>query len=228
MTVSTTIPCDSCDYSGLTIQCCRHPLMGGKNPMGQLVKEMHQASLMGQTWGDLIYDQEMEELAAETPEQAAARLMKREAADEDGADKLKAYEMNKRQSINTDAKTGALKHCTGRACRDAEMPAKWVSPQKFQGKRQEWAATDPKATAKPSKRPTGVPADAIFWGYGCEPHAKGCCPHLHPGQPGYDDVKAGRKPNVERIMATATYLSSKPAPKPSLLGKPVTTYKDAW
>jgi len=226
MTVSSPTVCDSCDYAGLTIQCSRHPLMGGRNPMAQLVKEMHQASLMGQTWGDLIYDQEMEELAAETPEQAAARLMKREAADEDGADKLKAYELQKRQSINTDAKTGALKRTSGRCCRDAEEPAKWVGPHKIQGKRQEWAATDPKAKCKPSKRPTGVPADAIFWAYGCEPHAKGCCPHLHPGDADYETVKAGKKPNVERLMANAVYLTSKPAPKPSLLSKPV--MMDAW
>jgi hypothetical protein len=41
-------------------------------------------------------------------------------------------------------------------------------------------------------------------------------------------VKAGKKPNVERLMANAVYLTSKPAPKPSPLSKPVQVMQDAW
>lgn len=252
MTISFTAECDCCDFAAASFQCRRHPLMGGKNLMAQLVKEMHQASLMGHLWGDSMYELEQAELAAETPAQLSARLEKQEAAEEAGARKLKEYELQKKALINTDAKTGALKHSSGMACRDAEEPAKWVLKgeplydaygQKVLDNKgrhkhapnKEWTATDPMAKTQPSKRPAGVPPAAKFWAYGCEHHEKkGSCQHLHPGQPGYEAAKAAKEAGkkhagAEQIIANACYLSSKPAPpKPSPLSNSVPVMRDAW
>ena len=237
MTISSsTTECDCCDFAAASFQCSRHPLMGGKNLTAQLVKEMHQASLMGHLWGDSMYELEQAELAAETPAQLSARLEKQEAAEEASAQQLKQYELQKRAAINTDAKTGALKHSSGMTCRDAEEPAKWVVGKRKLGNYQEWAATDPLAKSQPAKRPAGVPSNAVFWPYGCEHHEKKrSCEHLHPGQPGYEAAKAakaaktGKKhAGAEAIIANACFLSSKPAPKPSLLSKPVQVMQDSW
>jgi hypothetical protein len=231
--MTINVPCDCCDFSGLTIQCSRHPLMGGKNLTAQLVKELHQSAIHGGlSWGDIIYEQEQEVLAAETPEQKVERLLKVEKETEKSADGLKDYELKKLAMINTDAKTGELKRKSGRCCRDAEEPAKWVVGKRKLGNYKEWAATDPKATKRPSVRPAGVPADAIFWSYGCEPHAKGCCPHLHPDEPGYKEAKANNGKShgaADALMAKAVYLSNKPAaPKPSPLNQQVPVMRDAW
>jgi len=254
MTVSFTAECDCCDFAASSFQCPRHPLMGGKNLTAQLVKEMHQASLMGHLWGDSMYELEQAELAAETPAQLSARLVKKEAAEEAGAQALKQYELQKRALINIDPKTGKPTRYSGMACRDAEEPAKWVLKgellfdaygekvldNKGRHKRapsKEWAATDPKAKSQPAKRPIDVPAGAVFWSYGCEYHAKGKCEHLHPGQPGYEAAKAvadakkadKKHAGAEAIMANACYLSSKPvAPKPSPLSNSVPVMRDAW
>lgn len=228
MGFAVNIVCDCCDNAGLTIQCSAHPLIGGKNLTAQLVKELHQAMVHGDgMWGDILYEQDMAALAAETAAQTAARIVKAEKVEEASADRLKEYELHKRGLLNNDAKTGALKHKTGRICRDAEEPAKWVIGKKKMGNYQEWAATDPKAKTKPSVRPKGVPANAIFWSYGCEPHAKGCCSHLHPGEADYEMVKAGRKPNVEALLAKAVYMT-----KPVARTKPAVAagvaLRDSW
>ena len=208
MGFAVNIVCDCCDNAGLTIQCSTHPLIGGKNLTAQLVKELHQAMVHGDgMWGDILYEQDMAALAAETAAEKAARIRKVEKSEEASADRLKEYELHKRGLLNNDAKTGAIKHKTGRACRDAEMMAKWVIGKQKMGNYQEWPATDPKAKTKPSVRPKGVPSNAIFWSYGCEPHAKGCCSHLHPGEAGYEDAKAGRNPNVEALLAKAQFLT---------------------
>ena len=216
--------CDICCFAAPSIRCGVHTLNHG------VVRELHQAMMDGTLWGDVLYEEEQERLAAETPGEKAARLQKLEKQEEQTADSLKEYQLKKLAALNTDAKTGSLKHKSGRCCRDAEEPAKWVDPHRrtSNGKRMEWPAKDPKATKKPSVRPAGVPADAIFWAYGCEPHAKGICPHLHPGEMGYEEAKSGKKHAVaEAIMAKAVYISSKPVPKPSPLQKQVIV-KDAW
>ena len=215
--------CDICCYAAPSIGCGVHKLNYG------VVRELHQAMMDGSLWGDILYEEERAAIAAETPEQTVERLLKVEVAAEKNADGLKEYHLKKLVSINTDAKTGDLKRNTGRCCRDAEEPAKWVVGKRKLGNYKEWAATDSKATKKPSTRPAGVPADAIFWSYGCEPHAKGGCPHLHPGEVGYDDAKSspGKKHvAAEALMAKAVYISNKPAAKPSPLQKQV--MMDSW
>lgn len=212
------MPCETCDFSGATLRCSLHPLVFGE------VKEMHQATLTGDTWGDIVCELEEEMRQLETEEQKAERELTVEKADETRADVLKQYEIQKLQSLNVDAKTGALKRTSGRCCRDAEEPAKWVSGKKRLGNYREWAPADPTVTAKPSARPKGVPADAIFWAFGCDPHRAGACPHLHPGQAGYEDAKAGRRPAVESLLRTATFLSAKTGPK----AKAASGFTDAW
>ena len=184
-------------------------------------------------WSNIVFREEAAAHAVETPAQRAERLKKTEMRDEKSADGIKDYEMSKLALINVDAKTGNLKFKTGRCCRDAEEPAKWVKGKKRLGNYQEWAAVDPKATKKPTTRPAGVPADAIFWSYGCEPHMKGCCPHLHPDEKGFVEAKAtgGRVlGGAQVIMANAVYLSSKPVPKPltSAAAAQQAVVLDAW
>ena len=213
--------CPNCRTMSIA-SCTIHTLQWG------IVKELTLAVERGWHWGNIVYNQEQEALAAETPEQTAARAEKVIQATENTAERLKAYEIQKKTLINTDTKTGAIKRCSGRPCRDAEEPAKWVVGKKRLGNYKEWASADPKATKKPSSRPAGVPPDAIFWGYGCEHHAAGCCEHLHPGQPGYEDAKAGKKPHVEALVRNAVFLSNKPTPRTPDTARTSPVMLDAW
>jgi len=58
---------------------------------------------------------------------------------------------------------------------------------------------------------------------GCAAHAKGCCAHLHPGEAGYEEAKAGKKPAVESPLRNVVYLSSRPQTP-----RPATPTRDAW
>jgi len=40
--------------------------------------------------------------------------------------------------------------------------------------------------------PESVDKNGVVWPAGCEPHRKGICPYLHPGEAGYDDVQKKR------------------------------------
>jgi hypothetical protein len=140
------------------------------------------------SWGDFVLDEEEAEEARMSPLQLAEKEEKKAVKDETLAEGHKDYLLRRLEQANVDAKTGSLKRHSGRCCRDAEEPAKWVVGKKRVGTYKEWIAADPKMTAKPP-RPADVPPTAVFWGYGCEPHLKGSCPHLHPGQKGYEEAK---------------------------------------
>lgn len=215
--------CDMCRWAPSTFNCSIHTLNYG------VVRELNKDMLRGNSWGNIIYYAEQELIACETAEQKVERLMKIDKQDEQTADNLKEYQLKKLASLNINTKTGDLKRKVGRCCRDAEESAKWVVGKRKLGNYKEWIATDPKTTKKPSVRPAGVPANAIFWSYGCEPHAKGCCPHLHPGEAGYEEAKSGKRFVVaEALMARATYISNKPIAKPSPLNNQVYIPRDAW
>ena len=139
-------------------------------------------------WGDFLMDEEEAEEARMSPLQLAEKEEKKVVKDETLADGHKDYLLRRLEQANVDTKTGALKRHSGRCCRDAEEPAKWVCGKKRMGTYKEWISADPKATVKPV-RPADVPPTAVFWGYGCEPHQKGSCPHLHPDQQGYEEAK---------------------------------------
>jgi hypothetical protein len=64
------MPCENCDFSGATLRCSLHPLVFGE------VKEMHQATLTGQTWGDIVCDLEDELRQLETADEKAERELK--------------------------------------------------------------------------------------------------------------------------------------------------------
>ena len=174
--------CDVCDFGGVTIRCGEHPLMIGS------VKEFHHAMLMGGTWGDIVYDLEMEILAMATPEERAAK----EAAEKKRSEEaIVTYHIHKQKLLNVDSKTGQLKKQIARPCKWANHPAE-----------------------------NGYPA-------GCAAYSKGCCAHLHPGQPGYEDAKNGVRPTTSSPLRNVVYLSSKPEQrKPSLLG--ASTTKCSW
>ena len=62
--------CDICDYSAGTIRCPIHVLNYG------IVRELHQAMMDGNFWGDIQYNWEQERLQVETPEEKAQRMLK--------------------------------------------------------------------------------------------------------------------------------------------------------
>ena len=94
--------CDHCDdYERCSsTPCPYHFLVIGA------VKNLMEALEEGGLWGDMAYAEDAAALAAETPEQTAQRLVKVEKEEERGADSLKQYEMQKRQMLNVDLKTG--------------------------------------------------------------------------------------------------------------------------
>ena len=211
--------CDDFEHCSNT-PCPYHFLVIGA------VKNLMDALEGGNLWGDMLYSEDQAALAQETPEQTAARLAKIEKEDEDGAGQLKHYKMQKLKMMNVDLRTGQLKNKYDSCCRDAEAPAKWV--WKIQGKSQEMNATDPKTPPaerhKWPKRPDRVPANAVFYGYGCEPHAEGSCRFLHPGEAGYEEAKMKPSKKSWQVDAlakktspidSAFFLSSKPVATPS-------------
>jgi len=174
------MPCDVCDYGGVTIRCGYHPLLIG------MVKEMHHAMLTGEMWGDIVCDLEMEMLALVSPAEKAAKDAAEKKRSEEA---LVSYHIHKQTLLNVDAKTGQLKKQILRPCKWANHPAE-----------------------------NGYPA-------GCAAYTKGCCAHLHPGQPGYEEAKAGRSAAVPSLLRNVVYLSSKPAARNAVLATPV---RDAW
>jgi len=41
--------------------------------------------------------------------------------------------------------------------------------------------------------PESVDKHGVVWPAGCEPHRKGICPYLHPGEAGYDEARVQKK-----------------------------------
>ena len=211
---ASSSPCSCSRFTTETPDCPIHPLRNDP-----VVKALYVACENGNpyAWANIVWQDEM----ATQKRMSPTEIIEKEKAiirdDENRAENIKKYMLQKEADIHVNSRTGDLKFTSGKVCRDAEEPAKWVHGSKKLGNLRTWQATDPKATKKPTIRPAGVPPDAIFWMAGCEPHMKGCCPHLHPDQPNFAEAKAngGRiQAGAQQIISKACYLSNKPAPKP--------------
>ena len=87
--------CDICDFACGRIRCETHTLMGG------IVRELHQAMMDGNCWGDIEYDWAQERLEAETPDQKALRIRKAQLEEQKRNDDLRKAREEKYINRNT-------------------------------------------------------------------------------------------------------------------------------
>jgi hypothetical protein len=109
MTISHTI-CDTCDYAAPRFQCPRHPLMTG------VVKELHQSMLGGQSWGNIICDEEDEALEKMSCAEKAALEKKKAVEEIERKNDVVKYEVNKRKMLYTNT-DGLAKRKFNRMCK---------------------------------------------------------------------------------------------------------------
>jgi hypothetical protein len=109
MTISHTI-CDTCDYAAPRFRCPRHPLMTG------VVKELHQSMLGGQSWGNIICDEEDEALDMMSSAEKTALEAKKAAEEVERKKYLVKYEVNKRKMLYTNT-DGLAKRKFNRMCK---------------------------------------------------------------------------------------------------------------
>ena len=92
------------------MRCGQHPLMYG------VVKELHQATLDGLKWGNMMYALEQQALAKMTAGQKAALDAKKVAEDEASKKKVVAYTVDLRKKLYTSA-DGLAKRKFNRMCK---------------------------------------------------------------------------------------------------------------
>ena len=109
MTICHTI-CDTCDYAAPRFRCPRHPLMTG------VVKEFHQGMLGGQSWGNIICDEEDEVLEKMSCAEKAALEVKKVAEEVEWKKDIVTYEVNKRKMLYTNT-DGLAKRKFNRMCK---------------------------------------------------------------------------------------------------------------
>lgn len=109
MTICHTI-CDTCDYAAPRFRCPRHPLMTG------VVKELHQSMLGGQSWGNIICDEEDEALEKMSGAEKAALEAKKAAEEVVWKKDIVTYEVNKRKMLYTNT-DGLAKRKFNRMCK---------------------------------------------------------------------------------------------------------------
>ena len=109
MTICHTI-CDTCDYAAPRFRCPLHPLMTG------VVKELHQSMLGGQSWGNIICDEEDEVLEKMSGAEKAALEAKKAAEEIQRKKDMVKYEVNKRKMLYTNT-DGLAKRKFNRMCK---------------------------------------------------------------------------------------------------------------
>lgn len=109
MTICHTI-CDTCDYAAPRFRCPRHPLMTG------VVKELHQGMLGGQSWGNIICDEEDEVLEKMSCAEKAALETKKAAEEVEWKKDIVTYEVKKRKMLYTNT-DGLAKRKFNRMCK---------------------------------------------------------------------------------------------------------------
>jgi len=102
--------CDTCDYAAARFRCSRHPLMTG------VVKELHQGMLGGQSWGNIICDEEDEILENMSAPEKAALETKKAAEEVQRKKDVVTYEVNKRKMLYTNT-DGLAKRKFNRMCK---------------------------------------------------------------------------------------------------------------
>ena len=102
--------CSTCDYEKPSTRCGQHPLMYG------VVKELHQATLDGLKWGNMMYALEQQALAKMSLAEKAALEAKKVAADLADKKKVLAYTVDLRKKLYTSA-DGLAKRKFNRMCK---------------------------------------------------------------------------------------------------------------
>ena len=102
--------CDTCDYAAPRFRCPRHPLMTG------VVKELHQSMLGGQSWGNIICDEEDEVLEKMSSVEKTAIETKKAAEEVQRKKEIVTYEVNKRKMLYTNT-DGLAKRKFNRMCK---------------------------------------------------------------------------------------------------------------
>lgn len=103
--------CDICDFAAPSICCGHHSLMSG------IVRELHQAMLSGQSWGDIIYDAELDTLENMSASEKAALEAKKVAEEMARAKGLTQYSVDLRKKLYTNQTTGLAPIRFGRHCK---------------------------------------------------------------------------------------------------------------
>jgi hypothetical protein len=84
--------------------------------MAQLVKELHQGMLDGQSWGDIIYDSDLEVMEKMSPAEKAALAAKKVLDEAERTKSVIDYKVNLRKKLYTSA-DGVAKRKFNRMCK---------------------------------------------------------------------------------------------------------------
>jgi hypothetical protein len=102
--------CDTCDFAAPSIRCGHHSLMSG------IVRELHQAMLSGQSWGDILYDAEMDALEMMSAAEKATLEKKKAAEEVERKKSVVDYTVSLRKKLYTSA-DGLAKRKFNRMCK---------------------------------------------------------------------------------------------------------------
>ena len=100
-----------CDYAAPRFRCTRHPLMTG------VVKELHQSMLGGQSWGNIICDEEDDALENMSGAEKAALEVKKVAEEVERKEGIMQYSVDLRKKLYTNQTTGLANRRFNRHCK---------------------------------------------------------------------------------------------------------------
>ena len=168
--------CDMCfEYQRCSgDKCTEHVLYDGS------VVDFARAMRVGRLWGDIIYEEDEEKRAKETPEEKEKRLKKEGAEDRKAMDGLKEAVLNKNR----------IKNCV-------KVGGKYVLKHKFPTNCENLKLED--ATLK----------DGSSYPGGCWAHEEGLCPFMHPDEKTKYDFKGKRKIELVKNNSTRRWKGGK-------------------
>ena len=145
--------CDTCDYAAPRFRCARHPLMTG------VVKELHQSMLGGQSWGNIICDEEDEVLEKMSSVEKASLEVKKVAEEVERKEGIMKYSVDLRKKLYTNQTTGLASRRFNRHCKK----------ERYHG------------ASCPNKMLLGTASCNPAYGCGCSLHKerKGACSFVH-------------------------------------------------
>lgn len=161
--------CDMCyEYKRCSGEkCTKHVLYDGS------ILDYARAMNDGRLWGDIVYEEEKEKLAKETPEEKERRLKKEAVEERKAMDNLKAAVLNKNR----------IKNCV-------KMGNKYVLKYKYKRPCENLKLEDTKLS------------DGTTYKGGCWAHNEGLCPFMHPDEKDKYDFKSGTKIILARNNST--------------------------